>query len=108
VSWRFRRSFRIARGVHLNASRSGLSLTVGGRGMHATFGPRGTRTGVGLPGTGWSWQSSSHQPRPCTLCRPPDVEQPHGHGCALVLLAALAALAAVAWWWLWLASRTRG
>ena len=39
-------------GVTLNMSRSGPSISVGPRGFRHTFGGRGRRTTVGLPGTG--------------------------------------------------------
>ena len=57
---RFRRSVKIAPGVRLNMSKSGPSLSVGGRGATANFSKRGTRTTVGIPGTGLSYTSSSH------------------------------------------------
>ena len=39
----------------MNASRAGLSLSVGGRGAWLTSGTRGRRATVGLPGTGLFW-----------------------------------------------------
>ncbi len=56
---RFRRSVKIAPGIRLNMSKSGPSLSVGGRGATANFSKRGTRTTVGIPGTGLSYTSSS-------------------------------------------------
>ena len=41
--WRFYRRPRICKGVSLNWSTSGSSLSLGRRGAHVTFGPRGTR-----------------------------------------------------------------
>jgi hypothetical protein len=55
VGFRFRRSIRLAPGVRINLSRSGPSVSFGARGFHYTVGPKGTRTTVGLPGTGLSW-----------------------------------------------------
>jgi hypothetical protein len=52
---RFRRRLRIAKGLHLNLSKSGTSISVGGRDASVNFGKRGTRTTVGLPGTGLSY-----------------------------------------------------
>ncbi|WP_158667818.1 DUF4236 domain-containing protein, partial [Bradyrhizobium guangdongense] len=40
---RFRRSIKIAPGRHLNLSRSGASVSIGGRGAHFTVGPHGTK-----------------------------------------------------------------
>lgn len=56
MGWRFRRSLKIAPGLHLNLSRSALSLTAGVRGSHVTTGKRGTYASVGLPGTGLSYR----------------------------------------------------
>jgi hypothetical protein len=51
---RFRRTLKIAPGVRLNFSKSGVSTTVGPRGFHLTFGKRGIRRTVSIPGTGVS------------------------------------------------------
>jgi len=51
---------KIAPGVRLNMSKSGPSLSVGDRGATANFSKRGTRTTVGIPGTGLSYPSSSY------------------------------------------------
>jgi hypothetical protein len=56
---RFQRRIRIAPGLRLNLSRSGVSASVGRRGAWLTFGRRGTRTTVGLPGTGLSYTSKT-------------------------------------------------
>ncbi len=69
MSWRFRRSIRIAKGVHLNFTKSGLGLSVGGRGFHVGTGPRGRYMSMGIPGTGLysinylkNRQQKSHSP----------------------------------------------
>lgn len=91
---RFQRRVKILPGVHLNLSRSGVGLSVGGRGAHVGITARGQRyTSVGLPGTGISWREyqkaaprGTTQPR-CELC-----QSGHAHihgGCALVFLAGL-------------------
>ena len=49
---RFRRSIRLGKGLRLNLSKSGLSLTAGFRGASVNFGPRGTYLNTGIPGTG--------------------------------------------------------
>lgn len=56
---RFRRSVKIVPGVRLNVSKTGPSLSIGGRGATVNFSKRGTRTTVGIPGTGLSVASSS-------------------------------------------------
>jgi hypothetical protein len=51
---RFRRTLRVAPGVKLNFSKSGVSTTVGPKGFHFTFGKKGVRRTVSIPGTGVS------------------------------------------------------
>jgi hypothetical protein len=55
MGFRFSRRIRILPGVWLNLSKSGVSTSNGGRGAWSTFGKRGTRTTVGIPGTGISY-----------------------------------------------------
>jgi hypothetical protein len=62
---RFSRSIRIAPGVRLNLSRSGLSLSVGARGASVNVGRRGVRTTVGMPGTGLSYSETVSRERGC-------------------------------------------
>ena len=65
MSYRFFRRVRIAPGLTVNLSKSGPSLSVGGRGAHVTLGgSRGRRTTVGLPGTGLYWTSVHRQASP--------------------------------------------
>lgn len=42
-------------GVRINLSKTGPSISVGGRGLTANASRRGIRTTAGLPGTGFSW-----------------------------------------------------
>lgn len=56
MGFRFRKSLRIAPGVRLNLSPSGVSTSVGPRGASVTFSRRGTYANLGLPGTGMSWR----------------------------------------------------
>jgi Protein of unknown function (DUF4236) len=51
---RFRKSFKLAPGVRLNLSGSGIGLAVGPRGASLSFGSRGTYLNAGIPGTGIS------------------------------------------------------
>ncbi len=55
MSWRFRQSFKIAPGVRINLSKSGISTSVGRAGASVNFSSLGTRSTVGLPGTGISY-----------------------------------------------------
>ena len=49
----FRKSIKIAPGVHINMSKRGTGVSFGGRGAHVSFSPTGrvTKT-VSIPGTG--------------------------------------------------------
>lgn len=49
---RFRKSFKIAPGIRLNLSKSGLGVSAGVRGARIGVNSRGTYTSVGIPGTG--------------------------------------------------------
>jgi hypothetical protein len=49
---RFRRSVKLAPGLRLNFSGSGMSVSAGPRGASVSFGKRGTYLNSGIPGTG--------------------------------------------------------
>ena len=49
---RFRRRIKIGEGLHMNLSKSGVSLSMGVKGLSMTFGNKGTYINYGLPGTG--------------------------------------------------------
>ncbi len=55
MPWRFRRSFKLFRGLKINLSKGGVSASVGGRGHSLNLGKRGIRSTVGVPGTGISY-----------------------------------------------------
>ena len=55
MGFRFYRRFRIAPGLRINLSKSGVSTSIGRRGAWFTIGPRGTRETLGVPGTGVSY-----------------------------------------------------
>ena len=59
--FRFRRSFRIAPGVHLNVGKKSLSTSFGIRGAHYTTGTAGRRFTVGAPGTGLSYTTGTRR-----------------------------------------------
>ena len=65
MSIRFRKRIRLAPGIHLNLSGSGLSMSMGPRGASMTFGGRGgTYLNTGIPGTGlYSRQRIGSSPR---------------------------------------------
>ena len=51
---RFRKSFKLAPGVRLNVSSSGMSWSLGPRGASVSIGKRGTYFNANIPGTGLS------------------------------------------------------
>lgn len=63
MGFRFRKSFKIAPGIRINASLGGLSTTVGRRGASINIGKRGVRGTVGVPGTGVSYTSNLSGPQ---------------------------------------------
>jgi hypothetical protein len=80
---RFRRSFKIFPWFKINVSKSGISETVGSKGFHLTFGKRGVRQSIGLPGTGLSESSyilqneqKSEHPTQSEHMQQPPVETP--------------------------------
>ena len=63
---RFKKKEKICKGVKVNFSKSGASLSLGGRGHSVNFGGRGTRTTIGIPGTGLTYSSKlggTHKPK---------------------------------------------
>lgn len=52
MALRFRRSVKIAPGVHLNVGKKSASIRFGGKGFGITTGTAGTRVSAGIPGTG--------------------------------------------------------
>jgi len=64
MGFRFSRRISLFKGVRLNLSKSGTSVSVGSRGGWLTFGKKGTRATVGIPGTGMSWSEKIEEPAP--------------------------------------------
>jgi len=64
--FRFRRSIKIAPGVRWNLGKKSTSLSFGPRGAHYTIGTAGSRTTVGIPGTGLSYTDIHHSHRKVT------------------------------------------
>jgi len=94
MGFRFRRTVRLLPGLRLNVSKSGVSASVGTRGAWLTFGRNGTRTTVGIPGTGISYTSTSaaheHQ-------SPVAMPTRSSAGWLVLLLAMLAIAAGIGW-----------
>ncbi len=63
MGFRFRKSFKIMPGIRVNFSKSGASVSVGGKGLTANFSGRGTRTTVSIPGTGVSYSETTTNAR---------------------------------------------
>jgi Protein of unknown function (DUF4236) len=78
--FRFRRRIKIAPGVYWNIGKKGSALSFGGRGLTHTIGPKGSRTTIGIPGTGVSYthvQPRSTPITPATASPPnPPLAQP--------------------------------
>ncbi len=80
MAFRLFRRIKIAPGITLNLSKSGLSASAGVRGARVTLGPRGVRRTVGIPGTGISYSEnsaiggSSKRSRRSSYSRPTDDE----------------------------------
>lgn len=55
---RFRRSSKISKGIKINFTKTGASLSLGGRGNSLNFGSRGVMHTVGIPGTGISYRTN--------------------------------------------------
>ena len=52
MGFRFRKRFKIIPGIWLNLSKSGVSTSIGGKGVTVNLGHDKTKTTVGIPGTG--------------------------------------------------------
>ncbi|PZX40635.1 uncharacterized protein DUF4236 [Roseinatronobacter thiooxidans] len=52
MAFRFRRTMKIAPGVRLNLTKTGVSARVGPRGAGVTVGTSGTTVSAGIPGSG--------------------------------------------------------
>jgi len=54
---RFHRQFTLFPGVKVNMSKTGMSITIGGKGFHLNFSKRGVMQTTNLPGKGLSHRS---------------------------------------------------
>ena len=94
MGFRFHRTVRLLPGLRLNLSKSGVSASVGTRGAWLTFGRNGTRTTVGLPGTGISYTTTSSAHERQDVGTPP---RRSSAGWLVVLLIMLAIAAGIGW-----------
>lgn len=53
MAWRYRKRIKVAPGIYMNVSKSGISTSVGVRGASVTFGKKGFYFNTGIPGTGF-------------------------------------------------------
>ena len=74
MGFRMRKSFKVAPGVRINVSKSGVGASVGTRGARYSVHSSGRRTtSVGIPGTGVGWTSTTTgQSRSTSPRRAPD------------------------------------
>ena len=93
MGFRFNRRISIFKGLRLSLSKSGPSVSVGGRGAWLTFGKKGTRATVGIPGTGMSWSEKIDSPNPQSSI--PDPQSPGQNFSVFRFLMGLVVLAVV-------------
>jgi hypothetical protein len=63
MGFRFRKRIRLAPGIHLNLSKTGISTSLGRPGMTVNLRGRKARTTVGIPGSGLSYSVDHAAPR---------------------------------------------
>ena len=56
MALQFRKRVKLAKGLYLNLSQSGVSMSLGTKGARMTIGNRGITESVGIPGTGISYR----------------------------------------------------
>ena len=78
MGFRFRKRIRLGKGIWINLSKKGGSLSVGGRGATMNVSKKGVRDTFSAPGTGISYQT----------------KRVGGSGCMVLLVTIPAAIAA--------------
>jgi hypothetical protein len=78
MGFRFRKRIRLGKGIWINLSKKGGSLSVGGRGATMNVSKKGVRDTFSVPGTGISYQT----------------KRVGGSGCLALLVTIPAAIAA--------------
>ena len=77
MSLRYRRSVKLGKGVKLNLTKTGVGMTVGGKGAHYSVHSSGRRTtSVGIPGTGLYYQNRTGGNSHKNVARPSNSSQP--------------------------------
>lgn len=62
MGFRFRKKIRIAPGLSINISKSGVSTSIGGKGSTINVGKKGVKLTNSLPGTGLSHSTNLYSP----------------------------------------------
>jgi hypothetical protein len=62
MGFRFRKRIRLFKGVWINLSKKGGSLSMGGHGATTNVSRRGVRDTFSLPGTGITYQTKTYHP----------------------------------------------
>ena len=106
MGFRFSRRIRIAPGIRLNLSKSGVSTSIGGRGAWFTFGRR-SRATISLPGTGLCYSQTlggpaPHPTRPAVPAMPSPAAPPSPDSPALALPAGATTPSRRPRLWFWL------
>ena len=89
MGFRFQRRIKIAPGISLNLSKSGVSTSIGPRGAKVTLGHGKVRTTIGVPGTGLSyteWNSLQGAPAASEPSSNDQIGHHHSGSAALHLL----------------------
>lgn len=102
MALRFRRTIKIAPGVRINVTKTGVSARVGPRGAGVTVGTSGTTVSAGIPGAGLHVSEKVSSKRRRTKAAPPerpvtlpDAAEPASNVLAVAIV--LAIFAAIIW-----------
>lgn len=74
------------KGLTINLSKTGASLTLGGRGASVNLSKRGTKTTLGLPGTGISYSAIQRNKLPIEVSTDEILNPPRETSWLLILL----------------------
>jgi hypothetical protein len=97
MGFRFRRSIKIASGIRLNVSKSGVSASIGRRGATINISDKGAKATVGIPGTGISYSENLSSAKERQQSDRSDAAAPNDGKNLLIGIAFIAALILVAW-----------
>jgi len=99
MGFRHRSTIRLGRGLRINLSKSGASLSVGRRGATMDLCKRGGRTTVGVPGSGLSYSKAipRHARDGHRGGLPPAEPAPSRSGVSPAIILVLIAIGAVLW-----------